>query len=106
MFWKEDGVGGVGVMVKEELCEKVVEVRRVCDGVITVVVFEEDVLRSICRYALQGGRRLKEKQTFYDELKGEWDMHSAGDLVMCLGDFSEHVGRHIDGFDGFIEGTA
>ena len=28
---KGDGVGGVGVMVKEELCEKVVEVRMVSD---------------------------------------------------------------------------
>ena len=27
-------------------------------------------------------------------------MYSAGDLVMCLGDFDGHVGRHIDGFDG------
>ena len=27
-------------------------------------------------------------------------MHSAGDLVMCLGDCNGHVGRHIDGFDG------
>ena len=40
------------------------------------------------------------KKSLYDELKGEWDMHSAGDLVMCLGDFNEHVGRYIDGFDG------
>ena len=61
-----------------------VEVGRVSDRVITVVVvFEEDVLRSICGHALQGGRSMKEKQTSYDELKGEWDMHSAGDLVMC-----------------------
>ena len=31
MWWsgKGDGVGGVGVMVKEEVCEKVVEVRMV-----------------------------------------------------------------------------
>ena len=27
-------------------------------------------------------------------------MHSAGDLVMCLGNISGHVGRHIDGYDG------
>ena len=27
-------------------------------------------------------------------------MHSVDDLVMCLGDFDEHIGRHIDGFDG------
>ena len=34
LWWsgKGDGVGGVGVMVKEELCEKVVEVRRVSDS--------------------------------------------------------------------------
>ena len=40
LWWsgKGDGVGGVGVMVKEELCEKVVEVRRVSDRVMTCVV--------------------------------------------------------------------
>ena len=42
----------------------------------------------------------QKKQSFYDELKGEWDMHSAVNLVMCLGDFIGHIGRHIDGFDG------
>ena len=35
-------------------------------------------------------------KSFYDELKGEWDMHSVGDLVACLGDFNGHVGRCID----------
>ena len=25
-------------------------------------------------------------------------MHSANELVMCLGDFNGHIGRHIDGF--------
>ena len=45
---KGDGVGGVGVMVKEELFEKVVEVRMVSDRVMTLVaVLEEDVLRLI-----------------------------------------------------------
>ena len=61
-FGKEDGVGGVGVMVKEELCEKVVEVRRVSDRVMTVVVVEEDVLRLISWYAPQSGRSLEENQ--------------------------------------------
>ena len=35
-------------------------------------------------------------------------MHSAGDLVMPLGDINGHVGRRVDGFDedhgGFCEG--
>ena len=52
-------------MVKEELCEKVIEVRRVIDRVMTVViVFEEDVLRLICGYAPQSGKSFEEKQSF------------------------------------------
>ena len=40
LWWsrKEDGVGGVGIMVKDELHEKVVEIRRANDGMMTVVV--------------------------------------------------------------------
>ena len=30
----------------------------------------------------------------------EWDFHSAGDLVKCMGDINGHVGRHIYGFLG------
>ena len=36
-------VGGVGVMLKEELCEMVVEIGRLCDRLMTVVViFQEN----------------------------------------------------------------
>ena len=31
-------------------------------------------------------------------------MHSADDLVMCLGDFNGHIGRHIDGFQFDFQG--
>ena len=41
----------------------------------------------------------EEKQYCYDELICEWHMHSAGDLVMCLGYFNGHICRYIDGFD-------
>ena len=65
----------------------------------TVVVFE-DVQRLICGHTPQSGRSLEERQSFYDELKCEWYMYSAGDLAMCLGDINGHAGRHIGGFDG------
>ena len=46
-------MSGLGVLLKEELCEKEMEVRRVSDKVMTVVlVFEEDIFRLICGYAL------------------------------------------------------
>ena len=55
---KGDGVCGVGVMVKEELCEKMVEVRRVGDRVMTVVVFvDKDLLWLTCEYAPQSGSK-------------------------------------------------
>ena len=69
------------------LCENVVKVRRVSDRQMTAVaVVEEDVLKLICGHALRNARNIDEKQSFYDEKKCEWDMHSAGDFVMCLGD--------------------
>ena len=34
------------------------------------------------------------------------DMHSAGDLVMCLGDINGNVGRHIHEVDGVHGGIA
>ena len=69
--------------MKEELCEKMVEVRRLSDRVMTVsVVFEEDVLRLICGYVPQCGRCLVEKHSFYEEMKGEWDRHNEDDLVV------------------------
>ena len=64
----------------------------VSDRVMTVVVLEEDVLRLICWYAPQCGISLEEKQCFHDGLICEWDMNSADDLVLCLGDFDGHVG--------------
>ena len=56
--------------------------------------------RLICCYAPLSGSCLEEKQSFYIELKFEWDMSFSDDLVMYLGDFNGHVGRHIYGFNG------
>ena len=47
--------------MKEELCEKVLEIRRESDREMTdEFVFEEDSLR----YASQSGRSMEEKQIF------------------------------------------
>ena len=60
-------------------------------------------MRLICGNAPQS-RRFGEKQSFYDKLKCEWDVHYTCDLVMRLGYINGHVSRHIDGFDGVHEG--
>ena len=54
------GVCNVGAMVKEELCEEVVEVGRVSDRVMAVaLVIEDDVQRLICGYAPLSEKSLK-----------------------------------------------
>ncbi|ESO01769.1 hypothetical protein HELRODRAFT_160929 [Helobdella robusta] len=63
LWWKgDDGMGGVGVMVREELVEKVLEVRRRSNGVIVVVmVFGKVIVRVISGYAPQQSRKEEEK---------------------------------------------
>ena len=103
LWWSgnSDGTGGVGVLVKEELCEKVVEVRRKSDRVMTVVMaLEEEVVRIICVYGPQSGRTCAEKDRFYDDLGSEWNLHSVGELVLAMGDFNGHVGKQIEGYEG------
>ena len=67
-----DGIGGVGILVKEELFEKVVEVQRKSHRVIALVLaFEKEVIRVICAYAPQVGRSECEKDQFYNDMVSE-----------------------------------
>ena len=86
--------------MKEDLWEKVVEVRRASDIVMAVVlIFEEYLQRLTWGRAPQSRRNFEEKQSFHDELKSKWDILSEYDLVMCLGEYIKHMGRHVDRFD-------
>ena len=40
------------------------------------------MLRLICGNAPEKLKKFGRKQSFYDELKCEWDMHSVGDVAM------------------------
>ena len=56
LLWSglQEGYGGVGVLVKEELYDKVVEVRRVNDRVMSLaLVLVVVVVRVVCTYAAQ-----------------------------------------------------
>ncbi|XP_068738387.1 uncharacterized protein [Montipora capricornis] len=50
LWWSgnSDGTGGVRVLVKEEMCEKVVEVRRKSDRVMTVEMALAEEVSGIC----------------------------------------------------------
>ena len=64
LWWSgnSDGMGDVRVLVKEELCEKVVEVRRKSDRVMTVVMtLEEEVVRIMCVWSAKWQNKCREK---------------------------------------------
>ena len=106
LWWcgNDDKVGGVGILVKEELCEKVVEVRRSCDRVMAIgLVFEEEVVRVVCAYAPQSGKPDAEER-FYQEMAREWSVANENELVLGLGDFNGHVGKCVEGFEGIHGG--
>ena len=89
-------------MVKEELCEKVVEVRKRCDRVLAIgLVFEEEVVRVICAYAPQSGKPDAEER-FYEEMAREWSVANENELV--LGDFNGHVGNVQKDLKVYMEG--
>ena len=106
LLWcgNDDKTGGVGMLVKEELCENVVEVRRRCDRVMAMgLVFGEEVVIMICAYAPQSFKPDSEKERFYVEMAREWKMANANEMVLGLGDFNGHVGKCAEGFEGMHE---
>ena len=95
--------GGMGILVKEELCESVVEVRRRCDRVMTIGLVLKEVVKVLCAYAPQSGKPETEER-FYGEMAREWNMANANELVLGLEDFNRHIGNSRQGFDCFHGG--
>ena len=63
LWWSgnQEGHGGAGVMVKGELHDKVVEVRRVSDRVMSLAIVLVEVVRVVCPYSPQSGKLMGEK---------------------------------------------
>ena len=105
LYWKgeETGRGGVGLMVKHDLVESVMEVRRVSARIISIdIVVNEKVVTVISVYVPQSGRSEEEKEKFYKDLTAE--VQSRHGICFVLGDFNGHVGRSSVGYDGIHGG--
>ncbi|ESO09831.1 hypothetical protein HELRODRAFT_167641 [Helobdella robusta] len=93
LCWKgDDGTGGVGVMVREELVEKNV--------IVVVMVFGKVIVRVISGYAPQQSRKEEEKDRFYDDVSDEIGQAGLNEFVVLLGDLNGHVGADADGYEG------
>ena len=102
-----DVVGGVRVMVKEELWEKMMEIRSMSNRIMAVVlVFWRGCAKDDLCVCSTKWKKFGRYTSFF---MMSWKMsgyramkllqHCADDLVVCLGDINSHVGGYIDGFD-------
>ena len=97
----EDKIGGVEILVREDLCMNVVEINRISDRVmVVVIIFCKKVVRIVCAYAPQCGRSMSEKEKFYEEMGKGCEVEIANEVLICLGDFNGHIGKEVDGFEG------
>ena len=95
LWWCEndDKTKGVGVLVKEELCQNMIKIRRRYDRVMAIgLVFGEEVVKIRCAYAPQSGMPDAEER-FYEKMACEWRMANVNKLVLGLGDFNGHIGK-------------
>ena len=53
--------GGVGVLIIEELYDKVVVARRVNDREVSLAIVFEEIFRVVCAYAPQSEKSMEEK---------------------------------------------
>ena len=92
-------------MVKENLVEEVIEVKRLDDRMIRIAILcGRKILRVFSVYAPQQGRPDKEKREFLEKLSDNiHDVPQAQeDLLMLAGDMNCYTGSMRDGFEGVM----
>jgi exonuclease III len=101
-YWHggENGKAGVGILVKMNWAEKVVEVKRVNDRLIALkMVWGKKVLNIVAAYAPQMGRSAEEKDKFWWELMELVAGMGKGEEVVIGGDMNGHVGESAEGYE-------
>ena len=88
------------MLVKVELFNKVVEVRRVNYRLLSLAIVLVEVVRVVCAYAPQIGKSMGKKEFVYEDLSREWTRYHMSEHIIGMGDIGRHVGRNIDGLQG------
>ena len=107
VYWmgNRGGTGGVGIAVAENWVDKVIEVVRVCDRVMMVVMVVGKVIcKIISAYAPQAGGDERDKVEFFDRLSDLVLKVKDKEWVVVGGDFNGHVGGGIGDFRGIHGG--
>ncbi|XP_065318928.1 craniofacial development protein 2-like [Gordionus sp. m RMFG-2023] len=102
-FWQggNDGNPGVGVLVAENLVDKVVEVRRLDNQIMVIkMIFGRKLYNIISAYVPQVGRSEEEKDIFWDSLLGVTSRLANEEGIILANDLNGHVGASSEGYEG------
>ena len=96
----DESTNGVGVLMKSELAENVIEVKRYNDRFMCVkLILGETVWHVFSLYAPQVGRSSEEKQCFWEKVEDEIGKVPPADGLLIGGDVNAHVGANISGYE-------
>ena len=98
----EDGTkNGVGIVLSEDMRDRVLAVERKCDRVTRMKLeIEGEVWHIISCYTPQVGCTQEEKYEFWEHMDAEMQAVPRSDRLVVAGDLNGHVGRDRDGYDG------
>ena len=102
-FWYSGGpekLNGVGIMMKAELVDNVIEVKRCNDRLMKIkIVVGKKVWNIFSIYAPQIGRTLQEKAEFWERLEDELGQIPESEIVLVGGDVNAHIGDENTGYE-------
>ena len=85
---------GIGIVVREELAESVLEVKRVLDRVMAMKLeVKESILNIVSAYGPQVNNSMEEKNEFWKDLDGLIESVSKEERIVLGACLNEHVGE-------------
>ncbi|MBJ5695526.1 hypothetical protein JGG83_23020, partial [Salmonella enterica subsp. enterica serovar Derby] len=107
LYWQGTNQGNaeVGILIAEKWSDKVVEVKRVNEHLVTVkMVIGMKLVNMVLAHAPQSGRSDDEKDEFWDKLIAMVSGIPDREMVVIAGDLNGHVGVKSDGYEGIHGG--
>ena len=105
-FWyssSESGANGVGIMLRQDLVQNVVEVERFSDRMMRIkLVLSKTVYHVLSVYAPQVGRPITEKEDFRNRLEDIISSIDETDGIIVAGDLNCHIGSNNVGYENIM----
>ena len=85
---------GIGIVVREELVESVLEVKKVSDKLMAMKLeVKGSILNIVSTYATQVNNSIEEKNDFWEDLDGLIESISKEERILLGADLNGHVGK-------------